>query len=708
MKRFIFPLLAFIIPALVYCWVILGWSIGEDCVAGVNGPNSAPISNFYYCQQQVDTGAYVWQHLPQWKLVSKDWKNGIIPLWNPHQGTGVPLAANFISGAFNPLLLLFSSFDSLLVIHYYFVFRLSLASLGTYLFLRKIGNHRLPSLAGGIFFVLSGYFTQFFSIHHHDVDFYLPWLLYVALFAIENKRYWGVNSILIALSIFVGMPESNIFILGFYLAYCLHLIFTHPPQNKFGSILNLVLSTIYGLAISAVLLFPGLEYVANSANTRVIGLKDIFSVHTKNIFYWILPRISGPFYNLLSRDSELKIVNINYFGTIASLLTLVGLLSKGQRFIKVVLIAALLQYFGLINFPFSWFPILRDTVYIKYSLGVINFLSAILIAKAINDWSDNLSRRRIALKIFIAILIYGAIYFVHDLYKVLPYAPLWKTKATLVFITFQIIASSTLTFFLFRIKQTKYLVLILILEMALYTPFWGSRLKNPSIQTPEFVTWLIDHNDGSRIFSTDGYLYPDYASFYGLNDIRNLDALWPSNTYQYLNKYIQPKLDLAMMRFASLVDATGQEPAKILNNPFFDQLAIKYLVSGSYIESTQLILRYDKEVKIYENIAALPRLRFADKTQGLSNTNFNENTVTANYTTVKESEVVLADTYYPGWTARVNGIPTPVTQTEGLFRSIKVPKGEGVIEFLYQPVSFYVGLKVSILGILGTALLLLF
>lgn len=53
---------------------------------------------------------------------------------------------------------------------------------------------------------------------------------------------------------------------------------------------------------------------------------------------------------------------------------------------------------------------------------------------------------------------------------------------------------------------------------------------------------------------------------------------------------------------------------------------------------------------------------------------------------------VLADTFYPGWTATVNGIIADIVPVDGMFRGVVVPKGAHTIRFTYDPSPFRYGL----------------
>ncbi|NLT59836.1 MAG: YfhO family protein, partial [Candidatus Hydrogenedentes bacterium] len=59
--------------------------------------------------------------------------------------------------------------------------------------------------------------------------------------------------------------------------------------------------------------------------------------------------------------------------------------------------------------------------------------------------------------------------------------------------------------------------------------------------------------------------------------------------------------------------------------------------------------------------------------------------------------LVLADAYYPGWTATVNGVPAEIVPVYSVFRGVAVPAGHAEIRFTYFPAVFRAGLACSAL-----------
>lgn len=63
------------------------------------------------------------------------------------------------------------------------------------------------------------------------------------------------------------------------------------------------------------------------------------------------------------------------------------------------------------------------------------------------------------------------------------------------------------------------------------------------------------------------------------------------------------------------------------------------------------------------------------------------------------SLLFLSDNYYPGWQALVDQKPTKILRANYSFRAIAVPPGQHRIIFSYQPLSFFWGLRVSLLSL---------
>ena len=70
--------------------------------------------------------------------------------------------------------------------------------------------------------------------------------------------------------------------------------------------------------------------------------------------------------------------------------------------------------------------------------------------------------------------------------------------------------------------------------------------------------------------------------------------------------------------------------------------------------------------------------------------------------------LVLADTWYPGWDARIDGEASPILRANLMFRGVYLPAGEHIVELTYTPKTFRLGLKISTAALLLLGVIWLF
>jgi hypothetical protein len=68
------------------------------------------------------------------------------------------------------------------------------------------------------------------------------------------------------------------------------------------------------------------------------------------------------------------------------------------------------------------------------------------------------------------------------------------------------------------------------------------------------------------------------------------------------------------------------------------------------------------------------------------------------------SFLVTSDAYYSGWNATLDGEPVPIYRADYAIRGVSVPGGDHTIRFEFRPKSFYYGLAVSLVSLLGLIL----
>ena len=68
--------------------------------------------------------------------------------------------------------------------------------------------------------------------------------------------------------------------------------------------------------------------------------------------------------------------------------------------------------------------------------------------------------------------------------------------------------------------------------------------------------------------------------------------------------------------------------------------------------------------------------------------------------------LVLSELYYPGWQATLDGETVEIKPVFTALRGVDYPDGEHIVEFVYQPWSFYTGLAVTLTGLNLAAVML--
>ncbi|MEK7274727.1 MAG: YfhO family protein, partial [Candidatus Desantisbacteria bacterium] len=79
---------------------------------------------------------------------------------------------------------------------------------------------------------------------------------------------------------------------------------------------------------------------------------------------------------------------------------------------------------------------------------------------------------------------------------------------------------------------------------------------------------------------------------------------------------------------------------------------------------------------------------------------YQPNTVLIQTDTAQDGFLFLSDTYYPGWSARVDGVKTRIYRANYAFRAIYLKAGQHRVEFRYMPDSLLIGCWTSLISIL--------
>ena len=210
-------------------------------------------------------------------------------------------------------------------------------------------------------------------------------------------------------------------------------------------------------------------------------------------------------------------------------------------------------------------------------------------------------------------------------------------------------------------------------------------LYNVMIVAPSIdATRIVDLFSVKYVISTKPISSPNFA-FVGA-DIEGLEGdrkkLLKDQTIKlYRNKRVLPRSFIAT---GYRVEADPSAALKLLSKKAFDP------------GKTVLL----EEPPIWD--PAIPSVAIPKGPAGASILSESNNKVELHARVMSPSLLYLADTWYPGWTAYVDGKKTKIYRANYNFRAVPLPPGEHTVVFRYEPLSFYIGACIT-----GVTLLIL-
>ncbi|HEX3684156.1 MAG TPA: YfhO family protein [Bryobacteraceae bacterium] len=731
----------------------------------------------------LDGAAAAWFFEPSIAVTGDEYlKDGTIPLWNPYQAYGAPFAANMQSQPFYPLTILLSLHLTPFTYSLFLLIRLYIAGVFAYFYLRLFVSF-IAAMAGAIASMLGGYFILYMTMPHVSVDVLIP----AALFACESllrKRSYGsflAFTAVLFLVIVGGMPESSLMLLVFvYIYIALRIVCDGELRSLWIPLATrIALASIAGLCLSSVLLLPFLEFMRHSYNThdpKIIGGAIPGLYHftpDSTIFTFLFPLIYGQWHGLA-----------NQFGVIAFFLTLIAVLTVFARskdrsgrqlpFLTIFFFGyaavLLLKHYGIqpIN-DLGKLPLLRYVDFYKYSESVLSICVASLCAIGLERlMAGAASKAIVGTALGAAFATVPLAYFICEKTMI----ELIKTNRSAIQFANLAFAVAVCSLFCLAICLIVFdqprrvlgvaIAVILTFEFSanyllpiyyIYNSLPG-QAQNPYQGAP-YLNFL-KHQDShfERIFGRDRVLYPDWASVFELQDIRDLDAMYYYKYLPFLRNFIVPgspaKTQELWDRF------TGDDGEYAFQTPLEKRLlqlsSVKFLLSKKPYSEVSFKPVYTNEAAIYRYDDVLPRAaiyyraeiepnegevlkKLADpnldifRTVVLDRTKVKPFQLTsivevnqgaargveaANITSYRPQAVeihanlnqsgilVLNDSDYPGWTVDIDGSRGKWVTVNYLFRGVFLAPGKHVVRFVYRPRTFYLGVSVA-----GVALVLL-
>ena len=144
------------------------------------------------------------------------------------------------------------------------------------------------------------------------------------------------------------------------------------------------------------------------------------------------------------------------------------------------------------------------------------------------------------------------------------------------------------------------------------------------------------------------------------------------NIAVFLNPTVLPRAWLVPASGIETLTSLDMEMAR-LKNPAFDPL--KFVTISGKSRATPATIDFRSSVDI---------------------TNTNANGLTIRTQSSEPGVLVVSQTYYPGWKATVDGTQTDVLQADVTLTGVSVPAGTHEVRLVFQPLTFRIGLGITI------------
>jgi hypothetical protein len=621
--------------------------------------------------------------LPWLEFAAQRVHEGELPLWNPHNYLGQPIAAAASGGLWFPLHWLYLAFPGAWFFGFAAWTKLALAGLFALLFLRRVGASSLAALLGATAWMLSGFLVAWLGHPHASVAMFLPALLWSVerTAAAPRWRESALAAAWVALALLGGHMQTALHVLAAAGAYaCWRALAGGAARPGARALAVLALGAALGALLAAPQLLPFLEYVERSrAGESFAELEQHAPVDWRvAAAYSVWPeRFGQPHHGDYSGPVG---TNLNYselsgafVGRVALALAIFAAIARLResrvRFLALLAGAALLvswQTPGVYELA-ERLPLLGSTKLMRLSL-LAAFALSVLAALGLDRLLGSLA---------------------------------WTREAKLA-------------------------AAIVLTLGAAFEGYCVGRGYNPSVDPASVrppAAWIdrlrADAGPARVLPVESDILAPNTNMLYGLDVPGGYDSIELAG----VNRLVMG-LASRYPRHGFLSEVTAYDRLEAL--PLAALLNVRYVVSRHSLPAP-LDLVHDGEVKVFVNPLALPRAFVApawtERTAAdgtvevelpggpiaaggsVDLERYEPRRVALAATLERPGLLVLSDAWFPGWRASVDGRETPIWRAQGALRALPLEPGDHRVTMEYDPASTRIGLWLAVAAIFACAIL---
>ncbi len=234
---------------------------------------------------------------------------GHLPLWNPYNVGGVPLAFTWQSGVFSvPMLLSY-----LVPVHAAYTVvvlsKLVIAGVGAYTLCRVLGTGPLAAAFGGTVFELSGPMVHYAGWAMTSVTCWSGWIFAAAVLLVRGGhrlRHGILLALAVGAAVYGGHPESLV-VLAVSLVVFVGVMLGVRAHRAGGAlrrpIVDVLVAGACGVGLGAPLVLPGLQVVQASGRAAASGGAAFALTHVTDLATGVQGtdfRVPSPYLGVLS------------------------------------------------------------------------------------------------------------------------------------------------------------------------------------------------------------------------------------------------------------------------------------------------------------------------------------------------------------------------------------------------------------------------
>ncbi|HWP47506.1 MAG TPA: YfhO family protein [Candidatus Limnocylindrales bacterium] len=649
---------------------------------------------------------------------------GYLPLWNPYVLSGVPHLATLEPAVFHPVSFIFYflsfpyGYTLLLVLTYF------LSSMFMYLLARNWGLSLEASLFSAIIFTYGGFTIS--SISYLNILFPLSWLPLVIYFFEKTLQGRSIlpplgAGMVLALQLlggdFVPVMLTGLALVGYAGLYV--------RERGREIILKLIGIVSYALGFSMVQFLPTLELVQFALRSQEADYAYLtkFSFHPIRILEFFIPNLLGTlnppesFWGRSFFSDGIVLFPSVYLGALLLPSLLLGIFSQRSKttlFLTLSflfsLILAMGKYTPFYYFLYETIPLFRMIPNPEKYLFWTTFAGAALAGFGADQV---LKRCRVGTGY---IGTFPKIRFIFPSLLLLVILDLYRVNS-------RVISLADETLYLERPLLVSYLEQ----EKSEDEPF---RIYRPSPLTDIFGTASYRNMYGQRdtLESNIGMLY----------HISDVEGFVPAGLAHYhtilkaieltplpLRIKLLEMLNAAFLLTFEPLENENLEVAFLSEEPRFWVYRLKkfapranWVIPVAYLESKIDVLNnmIQENFDPVHHVILAPSSKSTVQNGELSTREsavleseklnpvlireYHPTRITLQTQRPTEGLLLLRETFYPGWKAFIDKTEVEIRRANYIQRAVKIPKGEHVVQFRYEPTSYKLGLFLTLLTLL--------